>query len=165
MTKVVWEAYPQRAGLAEHTPGYLLSDDPFQIAERLSDVGFETVHLTGARWTRSDENYTYTATVTESEGSHADAAAEINRYLKATELQQDVRRILYAFVIRQDCGDGPVSRDEALRVAGSHAALDALIYLRPRADDVGVDEILHRGIDALALLHAERELGLLNDDD
>ncbi|WP_330231828.1 hypothetical protein OHA40_04635 [Nocardia sp. NBC_00508] len=164
MTKVAWEAYPQRSGLAERAPAYLLSDDPFQIAERLSDVGFETVHLAGARWTRSDGDYTHTATVIESDGSNADTAAEINVYLKATEIQQDVRRVLYAFVIHQDCGDGPVRRDEALRVAGSHAALDALIHLHGRSDDVGVDEILHRGIDALALLHAERELGLLTDD-
>ncbi|WP_280267996.1 hypothetical protein [Nocardia wallacei] len=165
MTKVVWEAYPQRAGLDEPAPGYLLSDDPFQIAERLADVGFETGHLTGARWTRSDENYVYTATVVESEAPHTDTAAEINSYLKATEIQQDARRILFAFVIHQDCGEGPVGRDDALRVAGSAEALDALIYLHDHAADIGIEEIMHSGFDALALLYAERTLGLRSQEE
>ncbi|RDI54145.1 hypothetical protein [Nocardia mexicana] len=165
MTKVVWEAYPQRAGLDEPAPGYLLSDDPFQIAERLADVGFETGHLAGARWTRSDDRYVYTATVVESEAPHADTAAEINAYLKATEMQQDARRVLFAFVIHQECEEGRVTRDEALRVAGSTEALEALIYLHGRAADIGVDEIMHSGFDALALLYAERTLGLRSEEE
>jgi hypothetical protein len=164
VTKVVWEAYPLRAGLDEPTPGYLLSDDPFHIAARLSDVGFETAHLTGARWTRTEEDYTYTATVVDADGSNVDAAVEINKYLKATEIQHDVRRVLFAYVVRQNCGDGPVSREQALQVAGSPVALDALIYLQARAEDVGVEEMLHSGFDALALLHAERLVDLRDDD-
>ncbi|MFJ1460670.1 hypothetical protein [Nocardia sp. N2S4-5] len=164
MIKVVYEAYPQQAGLDEPAPGYLRSEDPLQIAERLADVGFQTGHLTGARWTKSERNYTYTATVVESDGSRTAAAAEINTYLKATEVQQDVRRVLYAYVIHQDCGDGPVSRADALRVAGSETALEALIYLHRRSDDVGVEEMLHSGFDVLALLHAEKDLGLRESD-
>ncbi|WP_024803401.1 hypothetical protein [Nocardia sp. BMG51109] len=165
MIKVVYEAYPQRAGLAEPAPGYLLAEDPLHVAERLSEVGFETAHLAGARWTRSEIDYIHTATVVESDGAHAAAAAEINTYLKATEIQQDVRHTLYAFVIHQNCEDGPVAREDALRVAGSETALAALSYLRARADDVGVDEILHSGFDVLALLHAEKELGLRSDEE
>ncbi|MBB5918691.1 hypothetical protein BJY24_007603 [Nocardia transvalensis] len=164
MIKVVYEAYPQHAGLDEPAPGYLLSEDPLQIAERLADVGFETAHLTGARWTRSEEDYTYTATIVEADGSNSAAAAEINAYLKATEIQQDVRHTLYAYVIHQNCGEGPVTRAEALRVAGSDTALEALTYLHHRSADIGVDEMLHSGFDVLALLHAEKELGLRSED-